>query len=207
MVEGDRDVADAAYDDLPVAHDRPLHDAVDAEDPDLGMVDERRHEEPTEPAGARDGEGPAAQLLGCERACPCRVCEPAHLGFELVDARRAAAANDGHDEAGVGLDGDPEVVALEVDDLVALEARVELREDLEALRHDVERERQEALRVEAGEIALLDERDGRDLTVRSGEVLDDLAANASYWLPSALGRPRGRAHVVLRDAPSRPGSP
>ena len=44
-----------------------------------------------------------------------------------------AAADDRHDEALVGLDGDAEVVAVEVDDLVALEPRVQLGELLQRL--------------------------------------------------------------------------
>ena len=52
---------------------------------------------------------------------------------ELVEAPRVAGADDRDDEPLVGLDGDAEVVAVEVDDLVALEPRVQLRELLQAL--------------------------------------------------------------------------
>ena len=45
-----------------------------------------------------------------------------------VDGRGVAAADDGDDEALIGLDGEPEVVAVEVDDLVAFETRVQLGE-------------------------------------------------------------------------------
>ena len=45
VVERDADVPHGAHDDLAVAHDRARRDAMNAEDPDLGMVDERRHEE------------------------------------------------------------------------------------------------------------------------------------------------------------------
>ena len=53
---------------------------------------------------------------------------------ELVDRRRVAAADDRDDEPVVGLHGDAEVVAVEVDDLVALEPRVQLRELLQRAR-------------------------------------------------------------------------
>ena len=54
--------------DLAVAHDRSRADPVDAEDADLGVVDERRHDEPGQLARARDREGGAAQVLGREPA-------------------------------------------------------------------------------------------------------------------------------------------
>src|SRR5581483_9727194 len=128
VVERDADVADRARDDLAVADDRPLGDAMDAEDGDLGMVDERRDEHAAELAGARDGERRAAQLSRHERARAGAFGEPVDIGPQLLDGARVAGPDDRHDEPPVGLDGDAEVVALEVDDLVALEARVQLRE-------------------------------------------------------------------------------
>ena len=59
--------------------------------------------------------------------------EAPHLGVELLDRGRVAAADDRDDEALVGLDGDAQVVAVEVDDLVAVEARVQLGELLQRL--------------------------------------------------------------------------
>ena len=59
---------------------------------------------------------------GFERARTGCLREPRDLRGELLDRRRVAAADDGDDEALLGLDGDSEVVAVEVDDLVALEA-------------------------------------------------------------------------------------
>ena len=56
MVEGDRDVADVANNDLSVDNDGARGDPVDSEDADLGVIDERRHEDAAELAGTRDGE-------------------------------------------------------------------------------------------------------------------------------------------------------
>ena len=57
VVERDGDVADLPHGDLAVAHDGPRGDPADAEDADLGVVDDRRLEEAAEPAGTRDGKG------------------------------------------------------------------------------------------------------------------------------------------------------
>ncbi len=127
VVERDRDVPHAADDDLAAADDRPLRDPVEAEDRDLGVVHERRHEEPAELAGARDGERRVPELLRRERA---RACAPRRAGStsarDLLDREALAGADDRDDEAVVGLHGDADVDAVEEHDLVALEARVQL---------------------------------------------------------------------------------
>ena len=71
----------------------PRPDAVDAEDADLGMVDERRHEEPGELAGARHGERRAAQLRRVELARARPLREPVDVRAQLVEAalRRSRA--------------------------------------------------------------------------------------------------------------------
>ena len=63
-----------------------------------------------------------------------RFREALDLLRQLVDRGRVAAADDRYDETVVGLDGDAEVVAVEVHDLVALESRVQLGELLAASR-------------------------------------------------------------------------
>ena len=68
MVEGDGDVPHLAHDDLAVPGHGARPDAVQPQDRDLRMVDQRRHEDAAEPAGARDREGRVAQLVGLERA-------------------------------------------------------------------------------------------------------------------------------------------
>ena len=103
-------------------------DAPDAEDRDLGMVDDRGLEEPGELARARHRERRPAQVTRVRRACACRVREPLDLGSDLVDAPRRAVADDGDEQALVGLHRDAHVVAVEEDDLVAFEPRVELGE-------------------------------------------------------------------------------
>ena len=75
-------------------------------------------------------------------------CELVDVGPQLVDAARVAAADDGHDEPLVGLHGDAEVVAVEIDDLVALEPRVQLGELAQRQRGRAQHGRQEQLQVD-----------------------------------------------------------
>ena len=195
-------------DDLAVADDRALLDPVDPEDRDLGMVDERRDEEAGGFAGARDRERAAAELLRLERPGVRGLGEAPHLGVELVERERVGAVDDRNDEALLRLDGDAEVVAVEQHELAVLDARVELRELLQRLDDGLEDERDEALEVDAGEVALLDPRHGRDL-VRARQVLEHLALDAAQLNALAFGRGRAAgcgAHVLLGDPPLRTGA-
>ena len=190
MVEGDGDVSEPADDQLPVANGGPLGDPVEAEDADLGMVDERRDHEAGELARARDAEGRAAELLGLQRAGARCIGQPRHVLGELVHGARIAAAHDRDDEALLGLDGDAEVVPVEQHDLVPLEPGVELGHLLERQGGGAKRERDEATQVEPRQVALLDPRDGRDLAVRPREVVGDEAADAAERDAAALARGR-----------------
>ena len=60
--------------------------------------------------------------------------EPPHLGVELVERARVDVADDRDDEPLLGLHGDADVVALEQHEVVAVDARVQLRELLQRLR-------------------------------------------------------------------------
>ena len=85
VVEGHRDVAHRRTTTWPSRTTGRSGDAVQPEDRDLGVVDERRHEEPAELAGARDREGRVAELLGGER--PARA-PSARRGRLRGDPRR-----------------------------------------------------------------------------------------------------------------------
>ena len=190
MVEGDGHVPELADDELPVANRGPRRDPVEAEDPDLRMVDERGDDEAAEPARAGDGERGATELLRRQGAGARRVGQAGHVLRELVDGAAVAAAHDGDDEALLRLDGDAEVVAVEQHDLVALEAGVELGHLLQRQRGRAQGERDEAGQVEPGEVALLHVGDSRDLPVRAREVLGDHAAHASKRDARSLGAGR-----------------
>src|SRR4029077_10410642 len=85
VVEGDGDRARRAGDDLAVADHGPLGGAADAEDADLGIVDDGRRQKAAQLASTRDGEGRAAELLGLELVGSGGLGEPGELVRQLVD--------------------------------------------------------------------------------------------------------------------------
>ena len=108
-----------------------------------------------------------------------RFGEPCELLRQLVDRARIAVADDRHDEALVRLDGDAEVVPVEVDDLVLFQARVQFRHLLQGLGHGLERQRDEPLEVDCAEVALFDPGHRRYLGVRAGHVFGDQLPDAT----------------------------
>src|SRR5215218_6731334 len=211
VVEGDRDVPHPADHDLALAHDRTLADPMHAEDPHLRRIDQRRHQDPGELARARDREGAAAELLRLQAALARRLGETRHLSLELLERGRIAVAHDRNDQPVVGRDRDADVVAVEVDQLVAVDARVELGVFLERQRRRAQREGDEPPQVDVSEITLVDPRDRRDVAVCTRHVLGHQAADAADPLPPlARGRrsePRRRpADVVLGHSPLWPAT-
>ena len=129
-----------------------------------------------------------------------------HLCAELVDRAAVAVAHDGNEEPGVGLHGNAEVVAVEEDDLVALEARVQLRELLQGLGDGLEHGRHEHVEVDPREVAFLDPGHGRDFAVGSRHVLGDHTPHTPQGLAPSLSRPGRAADVFLGDASLRAGA-
>src|SRR6266700_2880919 len=99
-----------------------------------------------------DGDRRASELLGLELVGARRFGEPCDLVRQLVDGARVAVADDRDDEPLVGLHGDAEVVAVEVDDLVALEPSVQLGHLFERLGHGLERHGDEPLQIDGAEV-------------------------------------------------------
>src|SRR5437764_602582 len=141
-------------------------DPVDAEDRDRRVIDQRRREEPGRLAGARDGERAVAQLLERELSRVSRLGQASDLRLELVDRLRVDVAHDGDDEALVRLDGDADVAAVEIEEVVALDPRIQLGKLAERAGHGPQGQGEESLHVDVGEVALLDPGDRRDLSVR-----------------------------------------
>ena len=128
------------------------------------------------------------KLGGLERPGTSPLGERVDVVPELLDGTRVAVAHDGDEQALLGLHGDAEVVAVEVDDLVAFEARVQLGKLAQRLRGRAEDEGQQQRKVDAAEVALLDVGHGGDLPVRARQVLGDLAPDAAQRLATALRR-------------------
>ena len=141
MVERDRDVADLADDDLSVANDGAWADPVHTEDPDLRVIDQGGHEHAAELAGARDRERAVAELFRLQRAGACRLGEPRDLGGKSFERLGVAGTDDRDDEPVLGLDSDADVEPVEVDDLLAVEPGVQLRELLQRRDDRLQRQR------------------------------------------------------------------
>ena len=146
---------------------------------------------------------PALVIVIVESRSSSTASVPGPRGVgQAPDARRRAprpsairaAADDRDDEPVVGLHRDADVDAVEEDDLVALEPRVELGEPHDRGRDRADRVGDEARDVEAGEVAFLDEGDGGDLAVGARHLLDDRPPDP----------PHGDAPPV-RLAPRQPG--
>ena len=103
----------------------------------------------------------------------------------------AAAADDRHDEPLLRLHRDPDVAALEVDDVVAVEARVQLGELCERVGARLDDRCEQLHALDRAEVALLDPGDRRHLTVRARHVLGDHASNPAQRLAATLDGSRG----------------
>ena len=148
---------------------------------------------------SREGPRPRASLHGPARQAPAISLTSSSTDFSF------ARADDRHDEAVVGLHSDPDVVAVEIDDRVAVESRVQLRELGERVGACLHDGREQTVERNALEVALLDPRHRRHLAMRARHVLGDHPADASQRLATPLGRGArgGGAHVVLGDPPTR----
>ena len=204
MVEGERDGSAASNDDRVVPDDRPRRHSTDAQDRNLRVVDDGRLEEPGELARARHRERRPAQLFGRERTRASALGEVGDLGGELVDGLFVHPADNRDDEPVVGLHCDADVVPVQVEDRVPVEARVQLRVLGEGVGARPDDGRQETVEGNVLEVALLDPGHGRHLAVSARHVLGDHTADAAQRLaPPFARRDRGVAHVVLRDPAAR----
>ena len=207
MVERHRDVAHLPDDDLAVAHDRPLRDAVDAEDRDLGMVDQRRHEEARRAARARDRERPAAQLLRRERAGLRRLGESPHVGVELLERPRVAVAHDRNDETLLGLHRDADVVAVEQTSSSPSMRAFSSGNSCSAAATAFSTSGTSCFRSTPLKSPSSTHVTG-GISLRAREVLEHLPPDAADRLAPAFARRRAAAaaHVVFGDPPLRPGA-
>ena len=187
MVERHRHISHPAHDNLIVANDRPRRDSVHTENADFGEVDDRCDDQARELSGTRHREGRAAQLIRCERAGACTLGEAVHLVAELLDRQRVRRPHDRNEEAFVSLYRDADVVAVEVDDLVAFDPCVQLRELSQRQHGRAENGGKQQRHVDVREVALFDVGDRRYFSVCARKVLDDLPAHAADALAPALG--------------------
>src|SRR5579883_2169606 len=223
VIVGERDVHHGPHDDLVAHGDGALLDRVHAEDPALGRVEERSGEQgPVDPA-VRDREGAAREVVRKELVLLRLLAELLDRLLELGEGERLGVADHRDDEPLPGADRDANVVVVPVDDLLALDLRVDRRERLERLDRRLHEEGHEAElhavlllelllvllaeRHDAGEVALVEGREDRGLVAALDEALRDLLAKRRHGdalLGAAVLRRRGlhlrgRSHIRGED--------
>ncbi len=113
------------------SHTGSVEAAADAEDRDLGRVDDRREVAPADPAQRRDREAPAAHVGRRELAVARLLRQLAHLGGDLQHALLVGVLDHRHDQAVRRVGGEADVEVLLQHQMVALQAGVELGELLQ----------------------------------------------------------------------------
>src|SRR5438045_8485124 len=102
MIEAEREEHDVANDDLIAAHDGFALHLVDAEDRDLGEVDDGGGEEAALLAEGGDGEGAADQVLELQAALADIVREAVDLAGEIGERPLAGLLDHGYHQSAFG---------------------------------------------------------------------------------------------------------
>ena len=179
----------------PSQDDRPIDGLVDADDRDLGRVDDGRRGDAAEPAEAGDRDRRSHQLVARRLVAARGLGHAADLGREVVQRARLGVLDDRHLEAVRRLRRDADVHGGMAQDQVPLRVvhGVALREPLQHAhqRGDQERqvgERRRALRLarvqvlaqrlELGDVHFLDVGEVRDVALGRAHALGDHAPHA-----------------------------
>ena len=128
VVVGERQRDHQPRHELAPVPDRLHRRARDAEDRDLGRVDDRREARAAEAAEGGDRERPARHVRRAELALARLARQLGELARDVEEALLVDVADDRHDEALRRVGREAEVVVALEHELVAVERRVELRE-------------------------------------------------------------------------------
>jgi hypothetical protein len=99
MVEGQADLDEGADADQVVDHHRSFDDGSDAQDGDLGLIDDRRRHEAAEHPWIRDAEGAALHVLGRELLAASARREVVDASCHAEQVELAGVADHRDDEA------------------------------------------------------------------------------------------------------------
>ncbi len=144
MVVGEGQVHDRADDDLAVLDDRTLHDVVEAHDRGLRVVEDRRRQPGAVDAAVGDGEHAALEFGQLDLAVAGALAEVADGLLDAGEIELVAVADDGDHQALVGAHGHADVEEVVLDDVVAVELRVDGGHFLEGLDRGLDEEGHEA---------------------------------------------------------------
>ena len=144
--------------------------------------------------------------MGLEGSLARALRQALEVLVNLVDRPLVDIPHDRDEEAVLGLNRDPDVVAVEIDDLVTLESGVQLGELGERSRTCLHRECDEPVQWHALEVTFLDPGDGGHLTMRASHVLGHHTSYSAQLLAPTDGRRASGccANVLLGDPPARP---
>mgnify|MGYP003693659299 CR=1 FL=1 len=98
---------------------------MDAEDRRLRRIDDRRRQHRAEHAAVADRVSAAGELLDRELAVLGALAEIGDRGFDLGDRQLIGVADDRHDQPARAADGDADVEVAVIDDVVAVDRRVD----------------------------------------------------------------------------------
>ena len=225
VVVGQRQRHHQARHELATVPDRLHRRARDAEDRDLGRVDDRRERRPADPAERRDRERAALHVAGHQLAVARLARQLGQLARDLHQALLVGVLDHRHDEPAGRVGGEADVVVALEDQVVAVERRVERRElpsasrrtptirnddhrDLDALARMLVVELL-APRLELGDVGLVVVRDVRDHHPVAGErrrrdPLDPRALHALDRRRTSRSRLSATAAGRARTAGRRP---
>src|SRR6266568_1196783 len=195
VVEGAGKVHHVPDDDVVVPHDGTLLDLVDAEDRDLGPVDDRRRQDAALLPERRDRERRALDVREGELLVPRCRREAVDLPREVPQVPLVRVVDHGDGQALVRRGGDPDVIVPLDDDLPSLvvDGRVQGRELRERRDDGLDEEREER------QLDPLAQAEDRDALLRAGRC--GRSDGGSRWRDGPLRPP---AYVVLRDPSLRP---
>ena len=218
MVEAQRQVRHRPDGDRVVDDDGPLLDRADAEDRHLRLVDDRHAELRAELARVRDGERPAVHLLGLELLRARALGDVGDGAAQAEQVLLVGVLDHRDDQPALERHRDAEVHVLLVDDVVAVERRVDDRMPPHRVDHRLGDERH--VRQLGAEplvfrlLLLADPSNGREVDVKDGvhvrrgapaqhHVLGDLLAHHRERLDLDSGRWR---RAGIRDPDPGPAS-
>ena len=135
-------------------HHRALDDRTDAHDCRLRHVENRGVEERAGGTGVRDGEGRAGELIGTDLRIAGASGKIVDRGCKAGDVLGSGVRDDGNQKASRSVNGDADVLVVEVGDLLLVDPCIDLRVVLEGFGRSLDEEGQE------GELRIVSRKEG-----------------------------------------------
>src|SRR5690606_22980983 len=118
---------------LAVDHQRALLDLVHAENPRLRRIEDRRRHQRTVNAAIRNGEGATLHVCKCELSITRSRPEPADFLLDPGKRKLIGIPNHRYDKSLVRPHGHADMAEILVDDVIAIDLGIDLRNLLEGV--------------------------------------------------------------------------